>query len=251
MTYSGAFRDRYYVEPGRVIYQSDPAHAVTDAPDPNAYTWEAPPMPENAAPEYLGMDMFATLPGVVLDNTPVTHDGSPHPSRDTDAEMQADSRAAHSRDYGASRADNFALPPVEFHDERQTHTVVQGYGSEASAVNPVALLRGLNANPENNPDGFRQGETSLWRFDRKFPVGERRHDTRVVSLNTAYAAGNVPPPPADRFTPYSSPFASLARAITNVAQRPAVRRDPVGLSEGIQTDGNAEYSDPIGADWVM
>lgn len=253
MTYTGAWKNRSaYVEPGRVIYQPDPTHGSLDAPDVNAFTYAAPPLPDTGYQnEFVGMEWYAPLPGITLDTTPETHDGPGHPTRLDDQEMQADSERAHAQNYGASRKSNFTPGPFDFAGEVQVHTVVEGLGVGSTAVNPTALQRGLNGLAENNPDGFREGQTHLWRFDRKFYEGERRHDQRVVTLNTAYMPSNIPPPSESKFTPYSSPFGSMARGMTRIWQRPEIRRDPVGLSEGITTDGAADYSDPIGSEWVM
>jgi hypothetical protein len=254
MAYSGGWKNRAYIEPGRAIYQPDPAHAALDTPDPNAFTYDAPPLPDAGyGQEFTGMEVFVQLPGVTLDTTPDNHDGDGvgHPTRLDDQEMQADSERAHGTNYGASRKSNFYPGPFDFAGEHQVHTIVGGLDVGSTAVNTVALQRGLNGLAENNPEGFRPGQTELWRFDRKFYEGERRHDQRVVTLNTAYQPSNVPPPSREKFTPYSSPFGSLARPLTRVWQRPEVRRDPTGLSEGITTDGAADYSDPIGSEWVM
>lgn len=252
MAYTGMWKQRAYHDPPPFRFDLDPAHGVTDAPDLNAFTYDAPPLPEVAdVGEFPGMEFFAPLPGVTLNTTPDTHDGPGHPLRTTDAEMQADSLRAHGQNYGASRAATFVPAPMDFHDERQVHTVVAGYGSEATTVNPVALQRGLNGLSENNPDGFRTGETHLWRHERKFAVGERHHDERPVTLNTPYLATNVPPPEAGKANPYMSPFGSLARPITRYFQRPEMRRDPQGISEGVTADGAGDFSTPIGGEWVM
>jgi hypothetical protein len=165
--------------------------------------------------------------------------------------MQAISQYAHAQDFGASREENLGTHGLDFYDERQVHTVVEGFGPGSTYVNPVANMRGLNGLAENNPDGFRPGQTHLWRFDRKFFTGERRHDHRPVTLNLAYRPENAPPPPADRFTPYNSPFGSLARPIANFWNRPAARRDPRGISEGLVSDESGTASQIIGSDWVM
>lgn len=250
--YSGMWKQRAYHDPPPFRFEIDPAHGALDTPDQNAFTYDAPPLIEvSDVGEFPGMEIFAPLPGVTLDRTPVTHDGRPHPVRETEQQMQADSQVAHAENFGASRAAEFVPAPMDFWDERQVHTVVEGFGSEATTVNTVALQRGLNGLAENNPDGFRKGETQLWRHDRKFAVGERHHDERPVTLNTPYLPTNVPPPPPDKANPYMSPFGSLARPITRYFQRPEIRRDPKGISEGITTDGMGDYSAPLGSEWVM
>lgn len=252
MAYSGAFKTRAYYDPPPFRFEIDPQHDGRDAGDLNAFTYDAPPLPEVAdVGEFPGMEYLSPLPGVTLDYTPVGHDGPGHPVRESERDMQADSHEAHARDFGASRKANFEPAPMDFYDERQVHTVVEGFGTGSTEVSTVALQRGLNGLPENNPDGFRAGETHLWRYDKKFAVGERVHDERVTTLNIPAFAGNVPPPPPAQFTPYSSPFASLARPMTRIFQIPEMRRTPKGISADVVSDGAYPESSPIGAEWVM
>lgn len=250
-SYSGRWKATAYLDPPRERFTLDAGHGVTDAPDAQAFTYNAPPLPEVAdVGEFPGMEVYAAYPGVTLDMTPVSHEAPNQPARPDEAGMMADSHAAHAQDFGASRGRSFVPGPMDFHGDAQVHTIVAGYGAEATAMNPVALQRGLNADPVNNPDGFRTGETHFWRQDRKFAVGERRHDHRPTTLNTPAFPSNVPPPSEQDFTPYSSPFGSLARPITRMWNRPQLRRDPTGISEAVVSDGAAD-SVPVGAEWVL
>ena len=49
-----------------------------------------------------------------------------------------------------------------------------------------------------------------------------------------------------------SPFATLARSITNISQRPQIRREPPSISESLLDDGSDEgYAyDSQPGDWV-
>lgn len=250
--YTGRWKEIAYRDPLKFNDRRDPAHAITDAPDPDALTYATPPMPDvGNIGEYPGMEFFAPLPGVVVDHTPDTHDNVPRPAAGDDREMQAISQNAHAQDHGASRGQNLGTHHLDFYDEHQVHTVVEGFGPGSTHVDPVAQMRGLNGLAENNPDGFRPGATHLWRFDRKFRTGERRHDHRPVTLNLPYLPVNAPHVPADRFTSSNSPFDSLARPITRFFNRPAVRREPQGISEGYVSDEAGGPSQIIGSDWVM
>lgn len=254
MAISGAWKQRAYHDPPPFRFEVDPRHGENEQ-DLNASTYAAPPLPEVAdgIGEFPGMEYLTPLPGVVLDHTPETHDGRPHPLQDNDRDMQLDSLEAHAENFGASRASNFYPEALEFYDERQVHTIVAGYGPEATqGISPQALTRGLNGLPENNPDGFRPGQTELWRFDRKFYAPERRHDERPTTLNVPAFAGNVPVAAPSNFVPwYNSPFASLARPVTRNFQTPEIRRDPRGISADITTDGAYAESSPLGSEWVM
>jgi hypothetical protein len=254
MATSGAWKQRAYHDPPPFRFEVDPRHGETNEEDLNANTYAAPPLPEvSEVGEFPGMEYLTPLPGVVLDYTPVTHDGSAYPLRDNDREMQLDSLKAHGENFGASRASNFVPGAMDFYDERQVHTVVEGYGFEATqGISPLARTRGLNGLPENNPDGFNPGRTELWRYDRRLYAPERRHDERPTTLNTPAFAGNVPVAAPDKFVPwYNSPFSSLARPVTRNFQLPEIRRDPRGISADITSDGAYAESQPLGAEWVM
>lgn len=251
--YSGRWKEREDLAPLRTPFRLDPEHSNLDAEDQNAFIYQAPALPEvGDVGEFPGLDVLSPLPGIVIDTTPETHDAPPHPLRDNDRAMQADSWKAHNEDHGASRAANHEPAILTFWDEQQVHTVVQNFGPEvADTINPDAVNRGRNGSSLNNPDGFRQGETHFWQENRKFYVGERNHDERPVTLNTPAFAGNVPAPSADKFTPYSSPFSSLARPITRMFNRPEIRRDPKSLTADIITDGAYAESQPINDLGVM
>lgn len=233
------YANQTYTDPAqRAVHVADPAHAVlTEGDDPNP-VWHAPVLPGlgDGDGQYPGSEWLMTEPGIALDSTPRTHDGGDsQPAHATLQEMQAASGAAHGVDYGGSRAGNWAAPRPQFHDERQVYTYVDGNGpADHIGVDPVALQRGLNSLAENNPEGYRAGVTEWQRADRKFAIGQRVHDLRVLHLNVAEGGGDDVPAKGGR---YNSPFDSLARAITNVASRPEVRREPVGIGEATLTDG--------------
>jgi hypothetical protein len=249
--YTGQWKQQAYHNPPRWAFALDPSHGEIDTPDPQSAVYAAPPMPEvSDIGEFPGLEYFSPRPGIVLDTTPVTHDGPGHPLTDDDRAMQAHSLAAHGLDFGASREENSAPPFMDFYDEKQIHTVVEGLAIGSTEISPVAQARGLNGLAENNDISVtRAGQTHLWRYQRKFQVGERRHDERPTTLNLPYMPQNAPPPA--NFTVYNSPFGSMARPITRFFNRPAVRRDPRGLSQDIVTDNAGDYSQPLGSEWVM
>lgn len=226
-----------YTDPAeRTVHVADPSHGVLDTPDA-VPVWYAPALtPVADVGEYPGMHWVMTGGSVQLDNTPRTHDGGDTMPMQRDLRAMAiASGAAHGADYGASTAGNWAPPPVTFRDEHQEYVRIPGNGpADDLSVNPVALQRGLNGLPENNSEGFNPGSVQWERTERKFAIGERVHDQRVLHLNVAEGGGtNVPA----KGGPYNAAFDSLARAITNVAQMPQVRREPQGIGESLLTDG--------------
>lgn len=252
-TLSGQWARNTYYEPDRAkLHTADPAHGETDAPDTARYAYEAPPGEDlGEAGEFPGSEYVDVLSGVLIDTTPTTHDGGDTmPVYASDLQMQQASGAAHGTDYGASHAQNHHPPSLDFASEKYVHQRYDSFGPQDQVgVSPVALQRGLNALAENNPDGFRPGVQEHWRVDRKFNIGQRVYDLRPLWLNTAYQEADVPPP-ADP-NPATPSFSSLARAITNVAQRPQLRREPPGLAESILTDGAADAAGADVADWVV
>ena len=123
--------------------------------------------------------------------------------------------------------------------------------SSSPGVSNTALRRGMNSLPENNPDGFPVGQAQVNDFAvfRKFAVGQRRHDRRVVTPNTAAAVSNVPTP--DRGNLLTSPFDSLARPFQRVFQKPELRREPPSVSDDLQTEATATPAYPYLATGVV
>lgn len=253
--YSTAFASATYTDPAaRVVHVADPDHANRNEPDPNP-VWQAPPLAEvGAVGEYPGSEWLLTGGGVELDMTPDGHDGGDAlPAYGTQRAAQAASGQAHGTDYGGSTRANWAAPMPRFVDERQDYVRIAGTGpGDYVGVDPVALQRGRNALAENNPEGYRAGEVHWERTERRFAIGERVHDQRVLHLNVAEGGGSNVPAKGGRYT---SPFDSLARAITNVASRPQIRREPQGLSDDVLSDGaldsyNLAPSASVG-EWVV
>jgi hypothetical protein len=248
MAYTGMWLANALYRPSpTAVHQADPAHAdTTTAPDSyQALTYAAPPSdPVGSVTAYPGMEWVVSTGGLTIDQTPEDHqDGSVKGVYADDVGQTIASGRAHSEDYGASRAHTRQQPGMQF--AREHYTSQRFEVPLDTATNPVALQRGLNGLPENNPDGFRQGWDFIPIVDRKFEVGTRYHDAHVAEVNTAQVIGNLPVPGG----PYSSPFTLLARAITRPVQ-PMVRRDPPPIDAPIVNDG----SDTLYAahnDWVV
>lgn len=254
MTYTGAWKasTNFYYDPqtGKV-HTADRAHAVTDASDPIAYVYTAPlglDYTDDPIPEYPGVEWVTQEPGRIGDMTPISHNGGDTgPTFATDEGMQADSLARHSVDYGGSRDYNYAEPIFRFSDETFDMVIRDGATPEPpTTVSTVALQRGLNGLPENNPDGWRAGHIEWFRPNRRFYEGTRTHDARPLIPNVAQLGTEQPPVP----TPYGNPFTSLARAMTTVNNRPMMRREPTPMSQDITTDGSYE-ADVYAGDWMV
>lgn len=244
-----ALRDKFYTDPPERLHTSDPAHAEWDDDELNQQTYTAPygPGVGDLYDDYVGLDLWiAETPGRVFDTTPDDHrDGYPSEAYPTDLEYVAASSAAHGDDRGSSRELNFEQPPFQASDE--TYWGNRFEGLDSTPINPVALVRGLNSQPENNPDGFRRGWDSYSGVDRKMYDPERIHDERVNLVNTAHGPTDQPVP--ENATPYNSPFDSLAR-IMDRSPRPMMRREPPPFDESITTDG--DDLDPVEIQtWVV
>lgn len=233
-SFSGSWMRGAYVDPAAPVrHTADPAHQVPDELDPSP-TWHGPSVdvgPSALLTDLLpGMEWVVTTPGRVIDRSATrAHDADPG-------------------DHGASRDRAYGEPPERFADE-----IYDGARFESFTVTPIsttALQRGLNGLPTNNPDGFRNGWVEQSWISRKFAIGERVHDHRVLLPNTAFVEttgdGSTNPPAS----PYLSPFAPLARVIKRINQTPEIRRQPPDMLAGQVTDGSPLISPPADI-WVV
>lgn len=256
----------FYTDQASPVHQASPDHFggkdSRGSVDPGAASYQAPPIDVANAIE-LGYvaesdDSWAfglETDGFAVDATPRTHEsGAALETYGDDAGLAAAQNAAHSYDQGASLERNRATggqAPLQFADE--TYIVTRFDGLPAvSYVEPINTRRGLNGLPENNPDGFPLGMVEQVWVDRKFAavVARNEHDARIVTVNTAEGAVNQPLPAgvATMGAPFQ-PFASLARPITNISQRPQLRREQPGITEALLTDDVA-YADADSGEWV-
>lgn len=223
-------RQQQYIDPPERLHTADVAHdQLGQAEDPRAYTYIAPAGSELGlgVEEYPGQEFVIESSGMVMDTTPDNH-------------------APGGGDFGASREQNYAAPPMQFASERYWATRFES--NDMVGVTEVALKRGLNGLPENNPDGIRRGWVEQSGVDRKLYVGERVHDARVNTPNTAYAPENAPPVG----TSTGSPMGSLQRMIDRTWNTPQLRREPPPFDESLMTDGvtDLDFYDPAPQTWV-
>ena len=251
--FRGAWLNKQFsVDPDELLHTADPLHSNRGhGQDPNP-TWEMTVDPDQT-PEYLAdypqMDwLVADTPGLVLDTTPTDHnEGGGVRSYANDVESQRGAYAETSRDYGSDERHVFNVPPMQDYTTRYESSRFEGVDTYAPPV--VALQRGLNGLPENNPDGFRRGWVEQQFVDRKLYDPERIHDRRLNTLNVATVATDQPVP--EDAGNYNSPFRALARMITNVNQKPMIRREPPPISESLVDDGEANMYDATSGDWVV
>ena len=258
MAYTGGWRahTEFYKEPGTPLHTADPAHSTPGSQQIGEFAYEAPP--SDPAPDYMteypGQEwVVVDTPGLVLDSTPVSHtEGLTAVAHATDLEMQHAATASHAVDQGAGRAGVYATPPMQFHDERYLDARFEGLGPVVQ--DPIVTRRGLNGLPENNPPdseggmphGFRLGWVMQNFVDRKFAIGERVHDQRMLTPNTAWAPADQPA----GNNQYTSPFDGLARGLPTTWSRPMLRRNPPPVSEDMVTDGSEDVY-PTLDDWVV
>jgi hypothetical protein len=247
-TFSGAWLRNAFVQPDRTLHTADPAHSVTDTTPAESWTYDAPPFQESQYGNmYVGEEWVVQTEGgpVIPDQT--AEDGAPSAVQDSDADYLAQNMPSHADGGATTLVQNSGhAAPMAFWDERTLVPRVQT--NVNTEITPVALQRGLNGLAENNPDGYREGyDTQVW-VDRHLAIGERVHDHRVVTVNTATAPVNAPAVG----NPYGNPFASLARAIVNVRQVPELRRDPVTPDDAILASQTpTQQTAPAYADWVV
>jgi len=241
--YNGAWLRSAYVDPkAAYVPTASPEHGTDDGPGEHAYAHQAPALPEpGASGEFVGMswlDNVTNMLGAVIDRTNYeSHDAPEGPG-------------AHAVNEGAARA-GYSSDRAATQCTAEEYRSVRFESNPSPGVSNTALRRGMNSLPENNPDGFPVGQAQVNDFAvfRKFAVGQRRHDRRVVTPNTAAAVSNVPTP--DRGNLLTSPFDSLARPFQRVFQKPELRREPPSVSDDLQTEATATPAYPYLATGVV
>jgi hypothetical protein len=240
----------FTVDPDEPLHVADPSHSRASN-DPNA-TWYAPADVHEQADflydeDAVVGDYVSDATGLILDTTPTDHqDGGDFGISTNNVDQAATNAATAGRSYGAERQDTFYVPP--FQDSSTRYLNRRFEGLDATPVAPVVMVRGLNSNAENNPEGFRRGWVEQTFIDRRMYDPERVHDRRLVTPNVAYTESNQ-----EAYGGTSgSPFDSLAKSLRSISQKPQIRREPPSISESLMNDGSDEgYAyDSQPGDWV-
>lgn len=277
-TFAGGWlRKTFQTTPPELLHTADPDHGRVTPGDPTVGAYGAPPIVSTDPAPYLPEVQYQEVPWVVsttggfVNQTPDNHDSglplenftegftTPGGAAPGDVDMQRASALAHGTDYGASRELNSDIPPFQASDERWIGDRFESFGPVGDLIPTIAGGggRGLNGLTVNNPPddsyqgrGYRYGWVEQTWVDRKMYDPTRVHDERLNLPNVADFETNNPPPVGAG--PYNSPWDSMARPITNIAQRPLMRRQPPPVDQSIMEDGNATAYDPYYSDaWVV
>jgi hypothetical protein len=234
----------------------DPSHMKPEDPDPGTVVAGYPRV--DYAPLYLTQnpdDAYAfelDTPGLVLDTEPRAHDvGDPdvtHPAPIPGAQSDSPDMAAHALDRGGQLLQIYADPSLRAADERPV--TERWENKPVTAGSTVAALRGTNALPENNPDGFRDGWLVKRYYHREMPHEYVKHTERALHPAGAASAVVSPAMSPQNSNRYTSPFAWRSFYGTRNWQRPIMRRNPPDSWDDQTEDGQSETSDVPG-DWVI
>jgi hypothetical protein len=272
---SGTWRDtaQAYAKP-TPLHVADPRHAlIGHEPSPGEYAHEAPAYPY-AMPrgrEDFGSQEVPDIRGLQLDITPATHEegsvgwlfytqvsdldkpGAP------DDDLLRKTHAAHARDQGGSKKQNYSERTFKFFDERYLFFRIPGLGVEATDAIPPESGgggRGLTGQSVNNPPlesylgrGFWPGTTEQATVSRRFQARViQRNDERAQTPNLPYFEANAPAPrPGNQSV---TPFSALQRMMSGVYKIALQRRTPP-VPGDIQAERVLEDTDspPVGADF--
>lgn len=278
-TFAGGWLNKQFqVTPPELLHTVDPSHATPTPGDPTVGAYGAPAILGTDPAPYVAdqVTVYEEVPWVVntsggpLDMTPEGHDQgnvlknftegftAPGGAAPGDVDYARASAVAHGTDYGASRERNYEVPPFQASDERYEGFRIEGMGPVGDLIPTLAGggQRGLNGLSVNNPGlpmydgrGYRYGWTEWNRVDRKMYDPTRVHDERLNLPNVADLEANNPVPAGAGA--YNSPFASMARAITDIQQKPLMRRQPPPVEQSIMTDGEPSYDPYYSDSWVV
>lgn len=253
MAYSGAWkRNQRWTPPpganpnlaaGASRVHLDPVDYGSAFPEPT------PGLPETPAYLYAADDFMLPVPTTVdypVDRTPGGHDIGGVDRGETLIEGQQLAGVAHSQDYGAADVHHFEAPIQRaVSDVYHTQRVEAEFAISGSRM---ALVRGRNALPENNPEGPPpQGHYVMRWIDRQPARHTIRPDMQPLRPYRAAVAADAPAPSPAQATPYTSPFRKLATARLRKLTTPQLRRLPRPPDDYAETDGteDPQFSAPV------
>lgn len=241
---------------------ADPGHSVstwgTDQGFPSLKRPRVGTVPVGVEDQYNPTGVNADPNTIAPEREPRGHDGVGAPPRTSNRydEIRSDTRR-HEDNFGATLKNTAQMV---------MRSVTQTFGSPLLHSLPVATddasatatgdarraLRGKNALAENNPGSpttnfsgnyTRQGR-QLFRFtDRRMSRRTLTHHQRPIYLNVASTAHVTKSPQGVNYSPYGSPYNSVASLNVGTA-RPMQRREPRPWDESAVTDGSENsYAD--------
>jgi hypothetical protein len=267
--YSGSFmRRNSFVNAPYELHTADPAHNELGVYEgENAYTYTAP---KTALPltgdESWGSGSVTDDPNSrPFDVTPWdTAYGPDMEVGRTDGldfgvpggtynEYDEETHDVHSENLGAVTAQNYGVPSLQFGGEEYQSFRLEGESNSFAEGIPALAgggQRGLNSLNVNNPalemydnQGYRRGFTNWWRANRKFNARIiQRHDMHALFDNLAYA-------PVDQRatqTPDGSMYNLFGKSITDIIQKPQLRRSPDTPSTMVTNEGDGGIDSTIG-----
>lgn len=220
-----------------------PVEPETGFPEPT------PNLPTTPAYLYAADDFMLPLQPAGTDPMIREPEGHEYGGVDRGANLiqgQAYAGRAHSQDYGAAETHHHDSPILRA--DRDTYQTQMIEAERAVSGSRMALVRGRNSYPENNPDGppTQGGYVMRW-IDRQFTRRGIRTDIQPLRPYRAAVAADAPAPVGAAATPYTSPYQRLGLARRSKLTHPMTRRVPRPPDEYAETDGTADpqYAAPV------
>ena len=252
--YSGNLVRTYSSAEESANFAPDPAHAVSDTPDPYGAVHQ---VPAQTGSEFEGTDFPSDVViggGSVLSTPSRAHTGlAGRRMVYTDDQHRESLRDRHSEDgQRAYVRATYALPTLQdsyslyTDDYRADNT----WGQTLNNVGAEAILRGNKTSiPQNNPEGVREGMVRGTWFETARRLGRRRYLYQAQQLidRATYQDANVPAPanpdPTAAGTVLDSwqPIGAFSRI-----KEPALWRTPPAIDESSLAAPNLGQSDVIG-----
>lgn len=236
----------------------DPGHSVSamgsDQGFPALTSPNLPDVPNDIVDEYnpSGTNAVPNLPAP--EREPKGHMGAGAPPRTSNKydEIRSDTKR-HEENYGGTLKDTAAMVMrsvfATFGTPRLQSLDLATDDQSASATGAARrALRGFNSLKQNNPGSAevnysgnytRRGWEISRLTDRPMPRRKLTHDYRPVYVNTATIAHVTNGPQGQNYSPYGSPYRSVAR-VTSGTERPMARREPRPWDESAITDGSED-----------
>lgn len=267
MPISGSFKASpgYAVEDGRTRENwgtgADPRHQDPNLPDYGSTDVASPP-PMPGTPDYIvgglvepGLYPLKEPPYFApVDIEPNNHEGYDYPAWGVPDDEQSRTEATRARDQDRGGMVSRYVSMVfrdwtqSFQSERRPSLDAPADGTGGATGEARRALRGFNAlalnnpgSPEENYSGnYRRQGLELYRWSlRRVPRQGLTHTRRPIQQNLAATAHVTEGPQGADYSPYGSPFRSVARVVSGIAT-PVQRREPRPWDEDATVDAAAQ-----------